>query len=67
YLKVPSLSSDEYKKAENLHQIFEGGTELIIFDAENKKYLKSTVGIDWNEKIKDQFSKILGKDNVVER
>ena len=66
YLKIKSLKSEEYKKAENLLQIFEGPTKVYIFFEDEHK-LKLTPSRLWtapNNTMLEQLQKLLGPQNV---
>ena len=41
YLKVPSMQSEECRRACSLLEIFEGPTPVIFFDGSTKKYVKA--------------------------
>jgi DNA polymerase-3 subunit alpha len=41
YLKVPSMQSEECRRACSLLEIFEGPTPVIFFDGSTKKYIKA--------------------------
>ena len=66
YLKIKSIKSEEYKKAENLLQIFEGNTRVYIFFEDEHK-LKLTPSRLWtapNNTMLEQLQKLLGPQNV---
>lgn len=66
YLKIRSINSEEYKKAENLLQIFEGSTKVYIFFEDEHK-LKLTPSRLWtapNNTMLEQLQKLLGPQNV---
>ena len=65
YLRVPDLTSLEYKKAKNLTDIFEGSTSVIFYDASCKKYIPYDHGIALSKFIYHELVNILGNDNVV--
>lgn len=66
YLKIKSLKSEDYKKAENLLQIFEGNTKVYIFFEDEHK-LKLTPSRLWtapNNTMLEQLQNLLGPQNV---
>jgi len=65
YLKVPSMNSTEYKKCENLIEIFEGGTPVVYYDASNKKYLARRGGIALSDFILKTLRQYIGDGNAV--
>ena len=65
YLRVPSLIGDEFARAKNLVEIFEGATEVIFFDSSNKQYHPSGLGFDATDYTLKQLRDLLGNENVV--
>lgn len=65
YLRVPSLQSDEFVRAKNLVEIFEGSVSVIFYDTETKQYHPSGLGFDATEYTLKQLSELLGNENVV--
>ena len=65
YLRVPNLTCDEFLKAKNLVEIFEGATEVIFFDSSNKQYKSSRLGFDATDYTLKQLKNLLGDENVV--
>lgn len=66
YIKVPSLKSSEFSRAESLVQIFEGSVYAIFYDSESKSYVKDNVyTCSGSEFLIKELSEILGVENVV--
>ena len=69
YLKIPSLSSKEYKRANAIVSIFsdEGNADVIFFDNSCEKYVQSGIKTDASDFVINELAQILGKDNVKPR
>ncbi len=66
YLRVPERESRETKKALNLAAIFcDGGTEMILYDMKEKKYLSTGMHMTVTPYILSKLEAVLGKENVV--
>ncbi len=65
YLRVAGMSSEQYKKAENLIEIFPGTTAVMYYDAESKKYFSRRTGMEVTPFLLSELSKYLGRENVV--
>ncbi|MBE6600127.1 MAG: DNA polymerase III subunit alpha [Ruminococcaceae bacterium] len=65
YLRVPNMSSEEYKKSENLIEIFPGDTPVMYYETESKKYFVRHSGMHISSFLLSELEKYLGKDNVV--
>lgn len=65
YLRVPSMQSEKFKKAENLACIFDGFFPVCYFDTEKKVYLKRSRGIALSNFVLSEFKELLGNENVV--
>ena len=65
YLRVPSLSSEAFKKASTVLAIFEGALPVFVFDASTKVYHKQEIGFDCTPYTIGELQKILGVENVV--
>lgn len=65
YLRVPSVQSEEFKKAENLACIFDGRFPVCYYDTEKRSYLKRSGGIELSDYILSEFKNLLGSENVV--
>ncbi len=67
YLRVPSTESREYKKCENLIQIFGGAFPVVYYDASTKKYLSRSSGIALSEYLLKVLREYVGDENAVVR
>jgi DNA polymerase III alpha subunit len=65
YLRVPNLNCEEFLKAKNLVEIFEGSVEAIFYDSESKQYRASGLGFDVSEYTVKELKSLLGDENVV--
>lgn len=65
YLRVPSMQSEELKKAENLACIFDGEFPICYFDTEKKTYLRRSRGVSLSDYVLSEFKNLLGSENVV--
>ena len=66
YLKIPSISSPEYKRVMSFISIFSGSTPVIFYDSSEKIYIKDHICYaNANEFLIKELSEILGKENVV--
>ncbi|MBO7309788.1 MAG: DNA polymerase III subunit alpha [Clostridia bacterium] len=65
YIRVPNFNCNEYFKAKNLVDIFEGSVKVIFYNADTSKYLDYTSGISLTDFIVSELREILGDDNVV--
>ena len=63
YLRVPDTACMPYRKALNLVQIFEGNTDVVMFDCSTSKYVR-VAGVALSERILREFIAILGEENV---
>ncbi|HEX2937711.1 MAG TPA: OB-fold nucleic acid binding domain-containing protein, partial [Ruminiclostridium sp.] len=66
YICVPSLESDEYKKAIRVIEVFDGDFPLYIFCRENKKLLRAPrhLWVAMNRVLETELKKIVGEKNV---
>ncbi len=64
YLRVPSLDCDEFYKAKNLVEIFEGAIPVIFYDSSKKEYQPSGLGFDLTDYTVNQLKSLLGEGNV---
>lgn len=67
YLRVPSMHSEEFKRADNLAEIFSGSVPLCYYDNEKRTYIKKSVGIDLSKTVLAELIDCLGEENVVIR
>lgn len=66
YLRVPSTSSVEYKRACALVEIFCGYVPVFIFDSSVGKYTRFHAGADMTEpRLLSELCRVLGEENVV--
>ena len=65
YLRVPNLNCDEFVRAKNLVEIFEGTVEVVFFDSSTKQYNPSGLGFDATDYTIKQLKTVLGDENVV--
>ena len=66
YLKVPSLSSPEFRRVSAFIGIFRGNIPVTVFDSETQKASAlSGAGIKLTEFTVNELREILGNDNVV--
>jgi hypothetical protein len=65
YIRVPSTSSEIYKKCENIVEIFEGLTRVSFYFADSKKYSDYFHGIQLGEIVLDELRRLAGNDSVV--
>lgn len=65
YLRVSSVDSDEFLRAKNIVEIFEGNTPVIFYDSSKKEYLPSGLGFDTTDYTVNELKALLGDDNVV--
>ena len=65
YLRVGSLECEEFVKAKNLVEIFEGEVSVVFFDSSSRQYHSSGLGFDATEYTLAQLRLLLGDANVV--
>jgi DNA polymerase-3 subunit alpha len=65
YLRVKSLDTDEFLKAKNLVEIFEGTIPVIFYNSSTKEYCPSGLAFDATDYTINQLKSILGDENVV--
>lgn len=66
YIKVDSMTSPLYKRAENILQIFEGNTPVVFRTLKENKVLKApkSLWVDLNKPMVAELKHILGDENV---
>ena len=66
YIRIPSLESDEYKRAAAVISEFRGNTRLVIVCADTKKRLAApqNMWVNTNGVLIDRLCEILGEENV---
>ena len=63
---MESIESEQFKKALNLIEIFEGRTKVVFYDASQKNYISAKGrSVDLSGNILHFFTEVLGKDNVI--
>ena len=65
YLRVPSMTSMPYRKAENLIEIFPGYTPVVYYDAETSRYLARSSGMELTRFLFNELKEYLGENNVI--
>ncbi len=65
YLRVPEIGSYQYKKAENLIEIFAGSTPVFFYDAKTASYHQHSRGLTHSDFIVSELKSLLGEENVV--
>ena len=65
YLRVRGLDCEEFVKAKNLVEIFEGAIPVIFYDSSSKQYCPSGLSFDVTDYTVKQLKSLLGDDNVV--
>jgi hypothetical protein len=67
YLRVPARESEQFLKAVNLIDIFEGGTQVIFYPLDEKSYFSYSRSINISDFVLSELSELLGEGNVVYR
>ena len=62
---MKSLDSDEFLKAKNLVEIFEGTIPVIFYNSSTKEYCPSGLAFDATDYTINQLKSLLGDENVV--
>ncbi len=66
FIRVPSVTSSEAKKAINLIEIFEGAVPVIFYETEKGKYTaRRDLLLDATEFVINELKKVVGSENVV--
>ena len=65
YLRVPARESEQFMKAVNLIDIFEGGTQVIFYPMDEKSYFSYSRPINASEFVISELRALLGEGNVV--
>ena len=65
YLRVPNLDCEQYRKAVNLAEIFEGTVRVIFYDSSKSEYVKSDLGVELSSAVLYELRSLLGEENVV--
>lgn len=66
YLKLSNMETENFKKAKNLLEIFDGTTPVILYLTDTKKQLMApkSLWVDVNEVLIRELKKVLGDDSV---
>ena len=66
YLKVDSMNSEQYKRAESFIAIFPGSFPVVFYDASAGKYFRADgYGVELNDFVLRELRCILGEDAVI--
>ena len=65
YIRVPSKSSEVYKKCENIVEIFEGLTRVSFYFADTKRYSDHIHGMILSETAINELRRLAGDESVV--
>jgi DNA polymerase-3 subunit alpha len=65
YLKVKDMNGSDFKRAFAVCEIFEGGTQVIVFEDDTKRYISSNVYTSDSEFVISELKNILGLNCVV--
>lgn len=65
YLRVQNMTCEQYLKAKNIVDIFEGSTSVVFYDSSTSKYQAYSTGMECNSFVIKELSDILGEKNVV--
>ncbi|MBR5322823.1 MAG: DNA polymerase III subunit alpha [Clostridia bacterium] len=66
FLRVESMESEQFKRALNLIEIFEGRTKVVFYETSQKNYITAKGrSVDLSGNIIRFFIELLGKENVI--
>ena len=65
FLRVPDMSCNQYQKALNLVDIFEGTVQVIFYNTAENKYVSYSNGISLSPFVISELCNVLGEENVV--
>ncbi|MBQ7292188.1 MAG: DNA polymerase III subunit alpha, partial [Clostridia bacterium] len=65
FLRLPTIECEKSKKAQNLLEIFEGGTEAMFFANDTKSYSRFSGRVAVSEFLIKELKVLLGDENVV--
>ncbi|MBR2722570.1 MAG: DNA polymerase III subunit alpha [Clostridia bacterium] len=65
FLRVPDKRGMLYRKAENLLRLFDGEFPVFFFDASNREYDKTPVGVALSPYVLEELISLLGEENVI--
>ena len=63
-LRVPDLRGEKYLKTKNLIELFEGPTQVLLYNSEDKTYHRAG-GVLYSEYVLREFRGLLGEENAV--
>ncbi|MBE6596818.1 MAG: DNA polymerase III subunit alpha [Ruminococcaceae bacterium] len=65
FLRVPDMECEVCRKAINLVAIFDGRTDVILYDSARGKYISTNMGADVSQYLIKELRALLGDGNVV--
>ena len=65
YLRVPDMKCQQFLKAKNLVDIFEGAVRVVFYDSSTSSYSNYDHGVELSEYIYGELISLLGEENVV--
>lgn len=65
FLRVPDTHGILYRKALNLALLFEGPFPVFFYDASEKQYTKTPIGVAMSDYVYRQFCELLGEENAI--
>jgi DNA polymerase-3 subunit alpha len=65
FLRVPDRESTEFMKAVNLIDIFDGYTQVVFYQMDEKTYFTYSSGIALSDFVMGELKEILGDSNVI--
>ena len=63
-LRVPDFRGEKYLKTKNLIELFEGPTQVLLYNSEDKTYHRAG-GVLYSEYVLREFRGLLGEENAV--
>ncbi|MBE6549285.1 MAG: DNA polymerase III subunit alpha [Ruminococcaceae bacterium] len=65
YIRVPDFNCEQFKKARNIVEIFEGTVRVIFYDSSRSQAVNFPQGIDATPYVISELVRLLGQENVV--
>lgn len=65
FVRVPSLDCELTKKAKNLIELFEGGTQVVFYDTAKGSYSSYSARFDLTSFTMREMKALLGEENVI--
>ena len=65
FLRVPSKKTEQFLKALNLCEIFDGDFPVFFYDAAEAKYDTTPIGVALTPYVVNELRKLLGNENVI--